>query len=99
MSSGRWNGSQRVNRLPPGWHKRVRPAVFELYGTTCHLCGLPGADTVDHVRPGDDHSLANLRPAHDDPCHRRKSAQEGVQARARARESIRRPTERHPGLR
>lgn len=99
MPSGRWQGSQRVNRLPPGWYAKVRPLVFELYGNICHLCGRPGADIVDHVRPGDDHSLSNLRPAHDDPCHRRKSAQEGVEARRRARESIKRPVEPHPGLR
>jgi 5-methylcytosine-specific restriction endonuclease McrA len=99
MPSGRSSGSRRVDLLPPGRHAKVRPLVFATYGDICHLCGLPGADTVDHVRPGDDHGLANLRPAHDEPCHRRKCAQEGVQARARARESIRRPTEPHSGLR
>lgn len=98
MSSGRWNGSQRVHRLPMNW-PAIRHAVFATYGTTCHLCGLSGADTVDHVEPGDDHSLANLRPAHENPCHRQKSAQEGVQARAARRESLKHPTERHPGLR
>lgn len=99
MPSGRWNGSRRVNRLPANWREQIRPRVFATYGDICHLCGLPGADVVDHVAAGDDHSLANLRPAHDDPCHRRKSAQEGVQARAARRESIKRPAERHPGLR
>lgn len=98
MPSGQWRGSQRVNRLPPGWYRRIRPLVFQAYGDICHLCGRPGANIVDHVIAGDDHSLANLRPAHDDPCHRRKSAQEGVQARAVRRESSKMPTEAHPGL-
>lgn len=97
MPSGKWAGSLRVRRLPAKWAE-LRRQVFAIHGDTCHLCGLPGADTVDHVVPGDDHSLANLRPAHDRPCHRRKSAQEGVQARAARREAVRRPTERHPGL-
>ncbi len=33
----------------------------------CALCGLPGADTVDHIVPvslGGTHELGNLRPAH-----------------------------------
>jgi 5-methylcytosine-specific restriction protein A len=98
MPSGRWQGSYRRKRLPPGWETVMRPVVFATYGDTCHLCGQPGADTIDHVTPGDDHSLANLRPAHDDPCHRLKSAHEGVAARARRRALVRRPTEPHPGL-
>lgn len=99
MPSGGWHSSARESRLPPGWKWRVKPEVFALYGDVCHLCGLPGADTVDHVVPGNDHSLGNLRPAHDHPCHRRKSAQEGVDARRRARDQLHRPAEPHPGLR
>lgn len=37
------------------------------YGTTCHLCGLDGASTADHIVPrsaGGADSLDNLRPAH-----------------------------------
>lgn len=99
MPSGGWRkDANRRKRLPPGWEARVRPLVFAVYGTTCHLCGQPGADTVDHLKPGDDHSLENLRPAHDDPCHRHKSAHEGVAARAALREAVKRPTEPHPGL-
>lgn len=36
-------------------------------GDRCHLCGSPGADTVDHIVPrsrGGTHELDNLRPAH-----------------------------------
>lgn len=37
------------------------------YGRTCHLCGLPGATTADHLIPwshGGLNVLDNLRPAH-----------------------------------
>lgn len=41
--------------------------VLRVKGTTCHLCGLDGAGTADHVVPrskGGLHTLANLEPAH-----------------------------------
>lgn len=37
------------------------------YGTVCHLCRRPGADTADHLIPrasGGTDALDNLRPAH-----------------------------------
>jgi 5-methylcytosine-specific restriction endonuclease McrA len=46
---------------------RITAQVFTCYGTVCHLCLKPGADTVDHVIPrsrGGDDALENLRPAH-----------------------------------
>jgi len=49
---------------------------------------------VDHIKPGNDHSNANLRAM----CywhHRRKSSTEGNQARTRLTQ--RRRAERHPG--
>lgn len=47
-------------------------AVLAHYGTTCHLCGRPGADTTDHLIPrskgGPPFALSNARPAHG-PCN------------------------------
>lgn len=55
---------------------------------------MPGADQVDHVVAGDDHSERNLRAIHDDPCHRMKSAREGHAAQPRQK----RAKEDHPGF-
>lgn len=91
-----WEGSDRSTRLPRDWPARCA-RVMALHRAVCHVCGMPGADQVDHVRPGDDHSLSNLAPIHEDPCHRAKSAHEGVAARASLRGMRTRPTEQHPG--
>lgn len=94
-----WEGSTRARRLPPDWPARRR-RILERDGGVCHVCGLPGADEVDHVVAGDDHGDANLAAIHARPCHATKSAQEGNSARGRrSRPSMRRPAEPHPGLR
>jgi hypothetical protein len=65
-------------------------------GTLC----LDTATDVDHVRPGDDHSLSNLRSL----CkmhHARKSAGEGgaaMQAKRRQQRKKLTRVEAHPGL-
>lgn len=62
-------------RATAGWSwendVRKRLAMIRLVlatkGRTCHLCGLPGATTADHVVPrgqGGRHTLENLEPAH-----------------------------------
>lgn len=100
MPSGGWAGSDRVLRLPADWPQRRREA-FRVYGRTCYLCGGPGADFIDHVEPGDDHRIENLRPAHDrvaPHCHRAKSSREGHEAMRKIRAQGRMPAEAHPGL-
>jgi 5-methylcytosine-specific restriction endonuclease McrA len=50
---------------------------------TCWLCGLPGADSVDHIIPLSlapelAHELSNLKPAHR-KCNSSKGAKVGSQ--------------------
>lgn len=99
--SGGWDGSTRKSRLPPNW-PALRRFVMERDGAICHICRGPGADRVDHVVQGDDHSPENLAPVHDEVyphCHRFKSSQEGNDARRVKRQAAKYPRERHPGLR
>lgn len=98
--SGGWRGSTRKSRLPADWPWRRRTVMRRDKGV-CWLCHRPGADRVDHKVPGDDHSLENLAPVHDavpPHCHRTKSSQEGVQARAAIRAARWRPKPPHPGI-
>lgn len=97
--SGQWRGSTRRQRLPADWPERCK-RILRRDRRRCHVCGGPGADAVDHVRPGDDHSDGNLAAIHQDVapyCHRAKSAAEGVRARAARRSSRYRQPEPHPG--
>lgn len=100
-----WAGSNRREELPPDWEqirRRVlrrdnsRCVEVDQYGRRCNA----SATDVDHIRPGDDHRLSNLRSL----CswhHNRKSGSEGGAAAAanRRRNSQKfRRTETHPGL-
>ena len=58
----------------------------------CHVCGRPGATEVDHVVPlwkfltglatGNPDAPSNLAAIHADTCHKGKTAQESVEAKA-----------------
>lgn len=74
-------GKNGVPRISFGRSKR-RPSmspsrkrrVLERDSRVCHLCGLGGADTVDHVLPhslGGDSSMENLKAAHEE-CNMRR---------------------------
>jgi len=78
-----WEGSTRRARLPQDWSTR-RLIVLKRDKGICHICGKSGADTVDHVVAGDDHSLQNLKPVHDRTpphCHRYKTNREAQAVR------------------
>lgn len=100
MAGGGFAGSTRRDRLPKDWPKR-RAKVLKRDNRICYVCGHPGADGVDHVIPGDDHSETNLRAIHhhvEPYCHRTKSAREGGQAAQAKRIPRNRPQEKHPGM-
>lgn len=95
-----WKTSNRGSRLPPDWPQRKRAVKARDKGI-CYICGGPGADSVDHIRPGDDHSLSNLALAHLNVwpfCHRRKSTKEGHDTQRQIRALGKMPVEPHPGL-
>jgi 5-methylcytosine-specific restriction endonuclease McrA len=58
-------------------------------------CGLPATD-IDHIIPGDDHSLSNLRGLCADH-HRKKSSREGLAAKREIAGRFKREPEIHPG--
>ena len=101
---GQWQGSDRRARLPANW-TAIRKHIFRRDGYRCTWrhegvrCEEPATD-VDHIRPGDDHSDANLRSLCD-WHHQKKSSREGGAARAvvwqRNNRKFRR-SEPHPGL-
>jgi len=90
--SGGW-GQNRGSAWP-----RLRRIVLRRDAGVCQLCGLTGADRVDHIIPkcrgGSDHP-SNLQAVHQHPCHDRKTASE---AATPWRHRTARPIERHPGL-
>jgi len=79
-----WQGSTRRARYPSDWNTR-RLIVLKRDKGICYICQGPNADAVDHLIAGDDHSLNNLKAIHDHVpphCHRQKSTQEGIAAKA-----------------
>lgn len=106
MASSAWAGSNRRARLPANWHL-IREVVLRRDGYICQWldrgkkCGDP-ANQVDHINPGDDNSLTNLRAL----CewhHKKLSGRQGAAAfnkqRRETRERFNAPRrEAHPGL-
>lgn len=97
-----WQGSTRRGRLPRNW-PHLRRLVLRRDKGVCQapfsdgsICGREATD-VDHIEPGDDHSLTNLR-ALCHWCHARKSSSEGGTAAALTRVRIARPKPTHPAL-
>lgn len=91
----RWTSNRR-SRLPKDWNTR-RSLVLRRDKFVCYICGESGADGVDHVKAGDDHSMNNLRAIHHNvlppskkndktavPCHQVKTAEESKQGKKNA---------------
>ena len=96
-----WSSSNRKSRLPRDWGKRRR-IVLERCGYQCERVRSSGrrctsrATDVDHIIPGDDHSLSNLQGL----CswhHKEKTSRESQEAKAQIRASLKRPSEDNPG--
>lgn len=98
--TGGWKNSPRASQLPPRW-RQLRERVLLRDGHRCTWTLDDGtrctaqATEVDHITPGNNHTLPNLRALCRDH-HAMKSSREGHEAKA-AR-PIRRPPEAHPGL-
>jgi 5-methylcytosine-specific restriction endonuclease McrA len=91
--------SARHERLPDDWEESYRKPTMRKARGLCQIRGprcTHRATQIDHIRPGDDHSLTNLQAACKN-CHADKSAAEGVSARSQKRAKGKRPPERHPG--
>lgn len=89
-----WSTSDRRERLPADWHRRVA-AVKARDGGICRYCGQTGAE-VDHIVRGDDHDLCNLQLLCRE-CHASKTRIEAVAARTRVLRRRPLPAD-HPGL-
>ena len=62
-------------KMPSGWRK-TRLLVIARDNGICHICGLFGADSVDHVIPhakGGTDEMTNLKAAHK-ACNEKKRA-------------------------
>lgn len=90
---GQWVGSDRSKRLPSNWPD-IRDQILKR-DPICKVCHSRRSVQVDHKKNGDDHSSFNLQGICE-PCHKKKTAQEGALARYRFKRM--RDQEQHPGV-
>lgn len=92
-----WSTSSRHDRLPSDWPARVAAVKRRAKGRCEETHHAPGCDgkgrDVDHVKQGDDHSLANLQYL-SRACHDRKTRLDNGYVAA-----VSAPLEQHPGRR
>ena len=97
-----WTGERKL-RLPPDWGRRRRLVIIRDKGMCQYQrsdgrkCGSKGTE-VDHLEPGDNHDLSNLRLL----CswhHKRKTQREAQAARQAKVDALKTPEEPHPGRR
>ena len=70
--------NNRRKDLPKDWSVR-RAYVIKRDKGVCYICGGKGADSADHIQPGNNHDYENLRACHQNVepyCHRRKTSRE-----------------------
>jgi 5-methylcytosine-specific restriction protein A len=78
----------------------VRKRILRRDQGVCYVCGKPGANQVDHIKPtsqGGDDGDANLSAIHEYPCHAEKTAREANAVNPMAIPRKRKP-EAHPGM-
>lgn len=100
VNNNQWSGSNRSQRLPSNW-AALRAAILKRDNYLCQLrwSGCDGQATdVDHIKAGDDHRPENLQAACRS-CHKKKSSNEGNQAKAALRAARFRKKPAHPGRR
>ena len=91
-----WQSSRRSRELPKNWAV-LRSRVIKRDGSVCQECKTYTKNPdVDHIVPGDNHSLSNLQVLCRE-CHKKKTATESAAARRRMRALRARPREGHPG--
>lgn len=80
-----WARSTPRSTLSGSAQQKRAARILRAHDGICHICGLPGADEVDHVIPtaeGGADEDRNLRPIHSVPCHQNKTLQEAARARS-----------------
>lgn len=83
---------------PPGW-TATRTRILRRDKHICYVCGKPGANQVDHIRPraeGGNDNDNNLAAIHARPCHAAKTQRE--RQRGINRRTPRRKPRRNPNL-
>lgn len=81
-----WEGSTHKPTNTQAW-RILRRQVIQRDDGYCQQCGAAGSNQVDHIVPlaeGGTDALENLQLLCD-PCHRKKSAYDGVRGRKRKR--------------
>lgn len=99
MTRLRGSTARRTKPLPKDWGQ-IRRRILRRDQGICYVCGKPGANQVDHIRPasqGGTDEDENLAAIHQYPCHAAKTARE-ANARNPLAVPRKRKAERHPGL-
>lgn len=85
---GRSSFVDRYGMTGTEWAK-LKASILARDDYVCYVCGMGGADTVDHIRNVADGGArsdpSNLAAIHDEPCHADKTKAEARAGAARRR--------------